>query len=373
MCGLGTSGRTFQAVVQLRHGQLAILQCPGLIADLLDEVDLRLDHQDASSEAVQGLCEGFNRLDVQVVRGLVHCDEVRLGPEHCRERQPHLLAGREASDLLVAAHLLINAESLAVLGDLSSCQRPLVESCSLRCDALVTGDHNLVQAHVSQGLQRHHGVLLRVIKALPLHLVVELAALLASAQQLADLIAVLAVLLRQGCTARRLLVVLGLDEALLELLVIAVLETLGDVGQRRCVKVRTEGLQVVLLHVSHAQVAVTGHVTELAILALRCIHLRADQRHQGRLSAAVSAADGDAGAQGQLARHVLNEVVLVLAIAEGEVLELNHSLRAGFDTLHRARDREADLWRTSNGRLDGRLLLLGAFLALLILVELQVA
>mmetsp|Transcript_46615 Transcript_46615/g.110841 ORF Transcript_46615/g.110841 Transcript_46615/m.110841 type:complete len:574 (+) Transcript_46615:703-2424(+) len=178
-------------------------------------------------------------------------------------------------------------------------------------------------------------------------------------------------LLGEGGTSSRLFVIFGLNEALLQLLVIAVLESLGDIIQRRCVKVGSQSLQVVLLHVGHAQVAVTDHLAELAVLVLSGIHLGADEGHECGLAAAVPSANRHPRAQGELARDLAEEVVLVLAIAEGEVLELDHCLGAGLHALHRAGDGEADLRRTRDGRLHGHLLLRA--LLTLLLIQREVA
>mmetsp|Transcript_75086 Transcript_75086/g.119270 ORF Transcript_75086/g.119270 Transcript_75086/m.119270 type:complete len:230 (-) Transcript_75086:1135-1824(-) len=229
---------------------------------------------------------------------------MRLGPEHGGQRQSHLLSGREATDLLVAAHLLVDTKSLAVLHDLASRQRALVQARRLGGDALVAGDDHLVQAHLPESFEGHHGVLLGIVQAFPSHLVVELTALLGSSQQLSHRISVLAVLLGQGGPARGLLVVLGLDETLLELLIVAVLEALGDVIQRGSVEVRSQGLQVVLLHVGHAQIAVPGDLSQLAILVLGGVHLATDQSHQGRLAAAVATTDRNSRSQRQLASDI---------------------------------------------------------------------
>mmetsp|Transcript_108322 Transcript_108322/g.132164 ORF Transcript_108322/g.132164 Transcript_108322/m.132164 type:complete len:272 (-) Transcript_108322:22-837(-) len=266
-------GHTLQAVVQFLDGDLAIFQGPGFVAHFLNEVHLRLNHQDTTSEVVQRLGQSLHGFHVQVVRGLIDCDEVRLGPKHGRQRQSHLLSSRKTTDLLIAAHLLINTKTLAVLHDLSSRQGPLVQARGLGGDALVAGDDHLVQTHISEGLQGHHGVLLGIIQAFPSHLIVQLTALLGSRQQLTHGVSILAILLGQGGTFGRLLVVLRLDQTLLQLLIIAIFEALGDVVERRSVEVRTQGLQVVLFHVCHSQVAVSGDLAQLAILVLSRIHL----------------------------------------------------------------------------------------------------
>mmetsp|Transcript_29745 Transcript_29745/g.74915 ORF Transcript_29745/g.74915 Transcript_29745/m.74915 type:complete len:204 (-) Transcript_29745:2832-3443(-) len=141
------SSLAFGTILQLFDRDHTILQVPLLVANPLHEVRLGLNHEDATTESVQSLCEGLHRLNVQVIGGLVDGDEVRLGPKHGCEGEPHLLTGREAPDLTVAAHLLVDAKGLTMPNNLTPRQRPLIKACSLRSNALVARDDDLVEAH----------------------------------------------------------------------------------------------------------------------------------------------------------------------------------------------------------------------------------
>mmetsp|Transcript_20215 Transcript_20215/g.30370 ORF Transcript_20215/g.30370 Transcript_20215/m.30370 type:complete len:210 (-) Transcript_20215:359-988(-) len=205
---------------------------------------------------------------------------------------------------------------------LPPCERALVETCGLGSNALVAGNHYLVKTHgleLGEGLD---GVLLGVIQALPPHLVGKLGAHLRAAHELLDLIAVLAVLLCQSLAALGLVLVLGLNEPLLQIAVKAVLEALGDVNERGGIEERSQGLKMILLHVCHAEVAMTRHLAHNTLWILRWAGLAAEKRHQSRLAAAISAADGHPGVQAELHRAILDKVVLVLGIAEAQVLGL---------------------------------------------------
>mmetsp|Transcript_1422 Transcript_1422/g.4430 ORF Transcript_1422/g.4430 Transcript_1422/m.4430 type:complete len:469 (-) Transcript_1422:1195-2601(-) len=366
------SGLALRTVLELLHGDLAVLHVPLLVADPLHEVGLGLDHDNAAPEARKGLGQSLHGLDVKVVGGLVHRDEVGLGPEHGGQGEPDLLTGGEAPDLPVAAHLLINAEGLAVPHDLAARERALVEASGLRRDPLVTGDDDLVEAHgleLGDGLD---GVLLGVVQALPVDLVGELRAHLRAAQELVDLVAVLPVLLGQVLAPLRLLLVLGLYEALLQVAVVAVLEARRDVDEGRGVEEGPQRLEVVLLHVGHPEVAVARDLAQLAVGPLGRARLAAQERHERRLPAAVAAADGHAGVQAELHGAVPDKVVLVLGVPEVHALGLQHSPGARLHALHGTGDGEAQLWGPS-GRGDLRRRALLAFLALLLGVEGQVA
>mmetsp|Transcript_80923 Transcript_80923/g.229223 ORF Transcript_80923/g.229223 Transcript_80923/m.229223 type:complete len:613 (-) Transcript_80923:401-2239(-) len=339
------SSLALRAILQLLHSEDAVLEVPLLVADPLHEVGLRLDHHDATPEADEGLRQCLHRLHVEVVRGLVDCDEVGLCPEHGGEGKPHLLAGGEAPYLPVAAHLLVDAKGLAVPDDLPAGQGALVQARGLRGDALVAGDDDLLQAHGLELRDGLHCVLLRVVQPLPAHLVGELRAQFRPADELLDLIPVLAVLLPESLAALRLVVVLGLHEALLQVAVVAVLEALRDVDEGRGVEEGPQRLEVVLLHVRQPEVAVPRDLAILAVLVLRGACLTAEERHEGRLPASVPAADRHARVQAELHGGVLDEVVLVLGVPEGRVLGLQHGSRAGLHALHGAGDGEAQLWR----------------------------
>mmetsp|Transcript_7942 Transcript_7942/g.25270 ORF Transcript_7942/g.25270 Transcript_7942/m.25270 type:complete len:492 (+) Transcript_7942:265-1740(+) len=361
------SGLTLRAVLQLLHRDGAVLHVPFLVADTLDEVRLGLDHHDAPAEGLQGLGQGLHGLHVQVVRGLVHRDEVGLRPEHGGQGEPDLLAGGEAPDLPVAAHLLVDAEGLAVPDHLAARERPLVQARGLGRDALVASDDDLVQAHGLELGDGLHGVLLGVVQALPADLVGELGAHLRAAHELLHLVAVLPVLLGQGLAALGLVLVLRLDEALLQVAVVAVLEALRDVDKGRGVEEGPQGLEVVLLHVGHAEVAVAEDLAQGALRALREAGLAAEEGHEGGLAAAVAAADGHPRAQAELRGAVPHQVVLVLGVAEPHALGLQDRLGAGLHALHGAGDGEAQLRRARDGgpHLGRRAALAPALLALL--------
>mmetsp|Transcript_110130 Transcript_110130/g.350924 ORF Transcript_110130/g.350924 Transcript_110130/m.350924 type:complete len:600 (+) Transcript_110130:200-1999(+) len=228
---------------------------PLLAADPLGQVRLRLDHDDASFERAQRLGESLDGLRIQVGRGLVQGYEVRLRPEEGREREIDLLADRKVTNLPVAAHLLVDAECLAMFDD------------------------------------RTPG---------------------------------------EGLASR--------------------LESLGDINKGRLVNEGFQGLQVVLPHVGHAQVAVPRDIPQSAILVLRRTGLTAEQAHQRRLITAAGAADGDARARAQLQVRILDDVVLVLGISERHVLGLEKDTRARLHALDRAGEREGELRRARRGQ-----------------------
>mmetsp|Transcript_117836 Transcript_117836/g.377942 ORF Transcript_117836/g.377942 Transcript_117836/m.377942 type:complete len:286 (+) Transcript_117836:95-952(+) len=263
------SGLTLGTILHLLLGDDTVLHMPLLVADPLDEIRLRFDHDNASAECVQCLGESLHGLYVQIIRRLIHGDEMRLRPEHGSEREPHLLTGREATDLPVAAHLLIDAEGLAVSDDLATGQGPLIQAGRLGSDPLVARNDDFVQAHHLEFGDLLNGVLLDVVEALPSHLVSELVAHLCPADQVPNRVTVLAVLFRELCALVGFLVVLRVNEAPLKITVVPVLEALRDVHEGRCVEKGSQGLQVVLLHVGHAQVAVARNLAPSAVLVLR--------------------------------------------------------------------------------------------------------
>mmetsp|Transcript_109467 Transcript_109467/g.274188 ORF Transcript_109467/g.274188 Transcript_109467/m.274188 type:complete len:538 (+) Transcript_109467:865-2478(+) len=173
-------------------------------------------------------------------------------------------------------------------------------------------------------------------------------------------------LLGQSLAALRLLLALGLNQALLEVAIVAVLEALRDVHKGRSVKEWTQGLQVVLLHVSHAEVAVARYLAERAILVLGGTCLAAEQSHQGGLAATIAPADGHTRVQAKFQVAVLDQVVLVAGEAEGEVLGLQDCPRARLHALHGARNREAELWRPRDGWRGLRCRTVAALLFLLV-------
>mmetsp|Transcript_22548 Transcript_22548/g.59423 ORF Transcript_22548/g.59423 Transcript_22548/m.59423 type:complete len:483 (+) Transcript_22548:212-1660(+) len=228
---------------------------PLLAADPLGQVRLRLDHDDASFERAQRLGESLDGLRIQVGRGLVQGDEVRLRPKEGRERELDLQAGRKVTNLPVAAHILVDAECLAMFDDRAPGER------------------------------------------------------LASR-----------------------------------------LESLGDINKGRLVNEGFQGLQVVLPHVGHAQVAVPRDIPQSAILVLRRTGLTAEQAHQRRLITAAGAAYGDARARAQLQVRIPDDVVLVLGISERHVLGLEKDTRARLHALDRAGEREGELRRARRGQ-----------------------
>mmetsp|Transcript_63722 Transcript_63722/g.177212 ORF Transcript_63722/g.177212 Transcript_63722/m.177212 type:complete len:343 (-) Transcript_63722:64-1092(-) len=310
------------SVLQLFDCDGAVLHVPLLIAYLLHEVGLRLDHHNAAAEICQRLGQRFHRLDVEVIGRLVHRDEVRLRPKHGGEGEPDLLASGEAPDLLVAAHFFVDAEGLAMPHDLAACERSLVEARGLRRNAFVAGDDHLVEAHGLEFREFLDGVLLGVVEASPFHLVSKLVAHLGAADEVLDLVAVLAELLGQLLPPVCLFLVLGLDEALLQVAVVAVLEALRDVSERRSVEEGPQRLEVVLLHVGQAEVAVTRHLAKAAVLVFRRAHLAAKERHERTLAATVAAANRDAGVEAELHVAIPHEVLLLHGVAEGQVLRL---------------------------------------------------
>mmetsp|Transcript_45482 Transcript_45482/g.141317 ORF Transcript_45482/g.141317 Transcript_45482/m.141317 type:complete len:264 (-) Transcript_45482:3255-4046(-) len=244
-------------------------------------------------------------------------------------------------------------------------ERTLVEARGLGRDALVGRDDHLVKAHgleLGDGLDR---VLLGVVQALPPHLVGKLGAHLCTAHKLLNLVAVLPVLLGQCLAALGLVLVLGLNEPLLQVPVIAVLEALRDVDERGGVKEGPQGLEVVLLHVCHADVAVAGDLAHASLWPLRGAGLAAEDGHEGGLAATVPATDGHPGVQAELHRAILDKVVLVLGVAEEEALSLQHGPGARLHALHGAWDGEAQFGRPGDRSSGLRLRAVAALLALL--------
>mmetsp|Transcript_68211 Transcript_68211/g.188929 ORF Transcript_68211/g.188929 Transcript_68211/m.188929 type:complete len:304 (-) Transcript_68211:293-1204(-) len=239
-------------------GDAPALDQPHLVTDLLDELLRVRDHDDAALVPGEALDQRVQRLHVDVIRGLVEGDDVRLRPEGRAQGELGLLPGGEAADLAVQDHVLVEAELLEVLDDLLLAQGPLVHPDGLRGLPLVEGLREGRHAHhleLGHGLER---VLLLIREVRPLHLVQHLVSPNHAADDVPDLVAVLAVPVRQVLPHLGLLLVRRLKQSPLQSLVPPMLVPLLDVHVWRAVQELGQVEHVLLRDVCQAQVSVLG-------------------------------------------------------------------------------------------------------------------
>mmetsp|Transcript_96610 Transcript_96610/g.151011 ORF Transcript_96610/g.151011 Transcript_96610/m.151011 type:complete len:201 (-) Transcript_96610:3178-3780(-) len=198
---------------------------PFLVADFVNEICLRLNHNNASSEIRQSFGQCLDCLNIKVVCRFVYGDKMRFRPEHCRKGQSHFLSSREALDLLIATHFLIDTEGLNVSDDLATSQRTLIKTCSLGSNPLVASNYHLLQPHGFQFRNRFDCVLFWIVQASPLYFIGKLRAQLCATDKVFDFIAIFSMFFRQCYSASRFLFVFRLDKPPLQVAIKSIFET----------------------------------------------------------------------------------------------------------------------------------------------------
>mmetsp|Transcript_75074 Transcript_75074/g.244090 ORF Transcript_75074/g.244090 Transcript_75074/m.244090 type:complete len:406 (+) Transcript_75074:1-1218(+) len=322
------------------------LHKPSLVAHLVDELLGVGNDDDAALVTSKTFHQGVEGLHVDVIRRLVQRDNVGLGPEGRTKGQLRLLTSREASNLSVQDHLLIQAELLKVLDDLFLRQWPLVDAGG-RCRlALIEGLRIGRDTQFFQLLHGQDGVLLLVRQSLPLDLVQDLVRTDHAANDVGDLVTILAELDRKLLAHGGLHLVGRLEQSSLQGLIVSVLVALLDVDIRTAIHELCQVEHVLLRDVGQAQVPVLDQLARgLAARAGRRDELAAEEIQQRTLSGAVDTDNADPACQSDLATHVVQDHrALNLVVREEYVLQLHDRLRRRV-ALQCPRDREADLGR----------------------------
>mmetsp|Transcript_5929 Transcript_5929/g.20180 ORF Transcript_5929/g.20180 Transcript_5929/m.20180 type:complete len:1091 (-) Transcript_5929:63-3335(-) len=328
---------------------LALLEHPGLGAELGAELVVVGDHHHAALELLDGAGERAERLAVEVVGGLVEDEDVGLVPHGGGEHDLDLLPARERLHAVVGPELAVQADVLEVLLDVVLGERALVLPLAER-ELLIRGLDVLAEAPLDKLVHGQELVgLVGLVNELDLVLVLLLHRA-AGARELLDeeldldhlaravvdihldgLLALLDLLLGQG------------HGVLLDhLLVVAALVAPLDVLVGRLVQVLLDVVEGVLGHVGDAARGVLPRVAGLGH------DLAGEELDHGGLAGAVGAdarhargeghADGDVHDGGRLVdgvgvRHVVHlhkELALVLhALHEAGLGELELELGGG--------------------------------------------
>mmetsp|Transcript_25807 Transcript_25807/g.79380 ORF Transcript_25807/g.79380 Transcript_25807/m.79380 type:complete len:262 (+) Transcript_25807:188-973(+) len=117
---LGLGLAFFLADLQLLVGGLAgdlaaaVGDEPGLVAERLVELFAVADHDHAAAEVPDRVRQGAQRVAVQVIRGLVHDEEMGPVPHGRREHELHFLASRQPADAAIGPELLRQLELVQV-------------------------------------------------------------------------------------------------------------------------------------------------------------------------------------------------------------------------------------------------------------------
>ena len=109
------------------------------------------DHDNTTVEDLDGTGKGAEGFAIQVVRGLIEDEDVRLIPHSSGEHNLDLLSSREGRHPVMRAELLVEANVLQMLLDVLGRERSDVESCPLS-NLHVHGLHGLLPSHLLKDL-----------------------------------------------------------------------------------------------------------------------------------------------------------------------------------------------------------------------------
>mmetsp|Transcript_9350 Transcript_9350/g.21219 ORF Transcript_9350/g.21219 Transcript_9350/m.21219 type:complete len:1082 (+) Transcript_9350:301-3546(+) len=339
--------------------QVAALHDPLLSGDIVAELLVVRDDQDAALVVLDGKDQGTQALAIQIVRGLVEDQDVGVLPHRGSQHDLDLHAAAELVDLGVACRLGVHAEVAEVLLD-GGLRELLGHEAGHGCLPLVLALHELQVAHLNEDLLLYPDIALDGLE-LPLHLVlVGLLLLLlpavkdgvgnhGSALVLLGLLSVLlgvnasaagagdgvdAPLLRTG-----LLLVHGELRALEldALLVVIAREAPHDVLRGRLLHVLLQVVESVLRDVGHAQ---ARGLPDAALRRLLLAHEDLDGRGLAR---AVGTDHGHAAHLRDRQAHVHDRGLVLGGVLEGHIGHAQHDLAAALHALHGAGLREGEL------------------------------
>ena len=282
------------------------------------------DGQDAALEVLERLGERRQGVVVEIVRGLVQRDDVRVNPHRRREYQTGLLSAGHALDL---AHreVLIDPELFQVQPDLLFGQRPEVHAGVHRFQFLVKVANHLHDVLVLLRQRRERlplGVL--ILAPAPSALVEQRLAALLAADDLADLPALLRL--------RELKLREVMARPFRDFFIAALVETVLEVFQRCILDGFLQVVHGVLRDVREAKVVVLPHLPD----ALVGRKLADEKLHQRRLARSVGADERGARILRDLHVCVCENLLISSRVRERQVLHVHHALVPGFDTFQAA-------------------------------------
>ena len=320
---------------------------PGLGAELLAELVVVGNDDNATVEGLDGAGEGTEGLAIEVIGGLVEDEDMGLVPHSSGKDDLDLLSSREGRHTVVGTEFTVETAILEVLLDVLGGKRTDVKTGTLG-NLEIDGLHGLLPTHLLEGLGGK--VLARVdggASVLDLVLVVLGLVLLTATNELGnnlldlgDLATLLIDELDLEGGLLELLLLLGelhgnLDEGLLVLTVVGVTPT--DVFIGSLVEMGLNVVEGVLGDVGDTGVGVLPDITDLGL------DLTDEELDHGTLTGTVLADAGNTGAEGDLNGNVEEGGRLVDGVGEGAAGHLHEGLTLGLDTLDGARLGELEL------------------------------